>query len=204
MAEKWIEKRKRDYYYALAKKKGFRSRAAFKLLQINRKHRIIKEGFRILDIGAAPGGWSQVACLLSGESGFVLAVDMVDMKPIEHCNFEFLKADIMQSGIIEKIKEASNGKCFNAVISDASPRISGVWSIDHALSCELVLKSYEIAKHLLAEKGNFLAKIFEGEEIRNVFNKIKKSFGFAKLYKPEASRKRSAEIYIVAKGFRKI
>ena len=187
----------KDYYYWLAKRKGYRSRASFKLLQMNKTFKLIKEGDKVLDLGASPGGWSQVAVELG--ASLVVAVDINPMKPIE--GVEFIKGDITKSETIEKIREISDE--FDVVMSDASPKISGIWTIDHLRSVDLALASFRIAKELLKPGGNFIVKIFQGEEIQNVFNEFKKYFRFKKFHSPKASRKKSAEIYFVGKGFKK-
>lgn len=187
----------KDYYYWLAKRKGYRSRASFKLLQMNKTFKLIKEGDKVLDLGASPGGWSQVAVELG--ASLVVAVDINPMKPIE--GVEFIRGDITKSETIEKIREISSE--FDVVISDASPKISGIWTIDHLRSVDLALASFRIAKELLKPGGNFIVKIFQGEEIQNVFNEFKKYFRFKKFHSPKASRKKSAEIYFVGKGFKK-
>lgn len=187
----------KDYYYWLAKRKGYRSRASFKLLQMNKTFKLIKEGDRVLDLGASPGGWSQVAVELG--ASLVVAVDINPMKPIE--GVEFIRGDITKSETIEKIREISSE--FDVVMSDASPKISGIWTIDHLRSVDLALASFRIAKELLKPGGNFIVKIFQGEEIQNVFNEFKKYFRFKKFHSPKASRKKSAEIYFVGKGFKK-
>ncbi len=187
----------KDYYYWLAKRKGYRSRASFKLLQMNKTFKLIKEGDKVLDLGASPGGWSQVAVELG--ASLVVAVDINPMKPIE--GVEFIRGDITKSETIEKIREISDE--FDVVMSDASPKISGIWTIDHLRSVDLALASFRIAKELLKPGGNFIVKIFQGEEIQNVFNEFKKYFRFKKFHSPKASRKKSAEIYFVGKGFKK-
>lgn len=200
MGRRWIAEKRREQYYTLAKKTGFRSRAAYKLLQLNEKYNVIRRGDYVLDLGAAPGGWSQVASLISGKGGFILGMDITKIEPFE--NAVFIQEDIAKTKeALEKIKHASKNRKFNAVISDALPNISGVRSIDHELSIELALNSFKIAKKVLNEGGNFLVKVFNGEHFKELFDKIKKDFRFAKASKPQASRKESAEIYIVAKGY---
>jgi len=201
MGRRWIAEKKREQYYTLAKKAGFRSRAAYKLLQLNEGYNIIREGDYVLDLGAAPGGWSQAAALISGKSGFVLGMDIIKIEPFE--NAVFIQEDIAKTKeALEKIMQASKNRKFNAVISDALPNISGIRSIDHERSIELALDSFKIAKKVLNEEGNFLVKVFNGGHFKELFDKIKKDFRFAKASKPEASRKQSAEMYIIAKGYK--
>jgi len=202
MGRRWLAEKKREHYYKMAKKAGFRSRAAYKLFQLNGKYNIIGERDYVLDLGAAPGGWTEAAASIAGEKGFVLGIDICKVEPFEEKNICFFQGDITREETIEKIKEASKNKKYNAVISDASPNISGVWEIDHERSVELALHAFKIAKKVLSEDGNFLVKVFNGARFKELFDKIKKDFRFAKASKPKASRKQSAEIYIVAKGYK--
>ncbi|AEA46264.1 RlmE family RNA methyltransferase [Archaeoglobus veneficus] len=188
---------RQDYYYWEAKKKGYRSRAAFKLLQMNKTFKLIKKGSKVLDLGASPGGWSQVAVELGAE---VVAVDINPMPPIE--GVTFIQGDITKEETLEKIKAVSRE--YDAVICDASPKITGHWSIDHLISMDLARAAFNIARQVLKPGGNFVVKMFQGEEIQKVFNEFKPYFRFKKLHSPPASRKRSAEIYFIGKRFKKI
>lgn len=186
---------KKDYYYWEAKKQGYRSRAAFKLLQMNNEFRLIRKGDLVLDLGAAPGGWSQVAVKLGA---FVVAVDINPMEKIE--GVTFVQGDITDEKLIETLLEISES--YDVVMSDASPKISGIWTIDHLRSLELARASFKIAKTVLRHGGNFLVKVFQGEEIQNFYSELKPYFAFKKFHSPKASRKSSAEIYFIGKGFR--
>lgn len=186
---------KRDHYYWEAKKQGYRSRAAFKLKQINRDFRLIRKGDVVLDLGASPGGWSQVAVELGA---YVVAVDINPMEKLE--GVTFIQGDIMDESLVEKLLEISD--FYDVVISDASPKISGVWTVDHLRSIDLARASFKIAQQVLRLGGNFLVKVFQGEEIQNFYNELKPYFGFKKFHSPKASRKSSAEIYFIGKGFK--
>ncbi len=186
---------RQDYYYWQAKKLGYRSRAAFKLLQMNKTFKIIREGDWVLDLGASPGGWSQVAVELGAK---VVAVDINPMKPIE--GVEFIRGDITKPETLEEIRRIR--KEFDVVLCDASPKITGKWTIDHLLSIDLARAAFNIAKRVLRDGGSFVVKVFQGEEIQNLFNEFKPFFRFKKFHSPKASRKSSAEIYFVGKGFR--
>ncbi|WP_202319497.1 SAM-dependent methyltransferase [Archaeoglobus neptunius] len=188
---------KQDYYYWKAKKEGYRSRAAYKLLQMNRTFKLIKEGDIVLDLGATPGGWSQVAVELGAE---VVAVDLNPMPPLEHV--VFIKGDITSQQTLQKIREVS--ETYDVVISDASPKITGKWTLDHLRSVDLARASFRIAREVLKSGGNFVVKIFQGEEIQGYFNEVKPYFRFKKFHSPKASRKRSAEIYFIGKRFRRV
>lgn len=199
MTKRWIKGKKKEYYYRRAKAEGYRSRAAYKLIQLNKKYRILKVGDRILDLGAAPGGWMQVARKLVGERGFVLGVDLVKIEPFEYKNVASIEADLFSEDVTLKIKEVM--PVVDVVLSDASPDISGVWSMDHLKSVDLCSRALGIADELLKPGGNMLVKIFQGEEAEDLFGRIKSRFEYAKMTKPKASRGRSAEMYIVGKGF---
>ncbi len=187
---------RRDYYYWKAKKMGYRSRASFKLIQMNRTFKLIREGDWVLDLGASPGGWSQVAVELGAR---VVAVDINPMEPIE--GVEFVRGDITKEETLEKIK--SIRRYYDVVLSDASPKITGKWTIDHLLSIDLARSALKIAKEVLKFGGNFVVKVFQGEEIGNLFNEFKQFFRFKKFHSPKASRKQSAEVYFVGKGFKR-
>ncbi len=187
---------KRDHYYWEAKKKGYRSRAAFKLLQMNKEFRLIRKGDVVLDLGATPGGWSQVAVELGA---FVVAVDINPMEKLE--GVTFVQGDITDENIIEVLLDISES--YDVVMSDASPKITGIWTIDHLRSIDLARASFGIAKAVLRNGGNFLVKVFQGEEIQNFYNELKPCFAFKKFHSPKASRKSSAEIYFIGKGFKR-
>jgi len=190
----------KDYYYRKAKKEKYRSRAAFKLKQLNRKFKIIKKGDVVLDLGAAPGGWMQVLREIVTEKGLVLGVDLKNIKPLKFENVKTIKGDFTKNEVIDEIKEIVRSA--DAVVSDASPDISGVWDIDHFRSVELSRNALSIARDTLKPGGNFLVKIFQGGETEEFFKEVKETFSYTKRTKPKASRGQSSEIYIAAKGFR--
>lgn len=190
-------KDRQDYYYWKAKKEGYRSRAAYKLLQMNRTFKLIRSGDVVLDLGATPGGWSQVAVDLGA---MVVAVDVNPMPPME--NVTFIKGDITLPETLEKIRDVCDA--YDVVMSDASPKISGKWTIDHLRSIDLARASFNIAKEVLKTGGNFVVKVFQGEEIQKFFADLKPYFKFKKFHSPKASRKRSAEVYFVGKRFKRI
>jgi len=195
---------KKDKFYKRAKEEGYRSRSAFKLLQIEDKYRVIKEGDVVVDLGAAPGGWSQVARRLVGEKGVVISVDLRHIEKIE--GVEIIKSDITkQEETVKTVKETllMKGKdSVDVVLSDASPELSGNRSYDHFRSFELSESALNIASALLRKNGYFVAKIFQGACYNKFYTDVKGKFGYTKAYSPEASRKRSAEVYVIGKGFR--
>jgi 23S rRNA (uridine2552-2'-O)-methyltransferase len=192
---KWISERKKDHYYKEAKKQGYRARSAFKLIQINNRYHILRKGSIIIDLGASPGGWSQVA----SRYGRVIAIDIKKMMPIE--GVEFIEGDITDENTVSRIKDIASE--VDAVISDASPSLSGKYEMDQARSVWLCEHALKIAKEFLKEGGNFVCKIFEGSDFKEFLEDVKKSFMMVKLHRPQASRKASSEIYIIAKGYKK-
>lgn len=191
----------KDYYYKKAKKEQYRSRAAYKLKQLNKKFRLIKKGDKVLDVGAAPGGWMQVLRETVTGDGFVLAVDLNAIRSFNFENVKTIEGDFTEKEVMDKIKELI--PLADAVVSDASPDISGVWDIDHFRSVELSRNALAIAKDILKPGGNFLVKIFQGGETDDFFKEVKETFRYTKRAKPKASRGQSSEIYIAAKGFSK-
>jgi 23S rRNA (uridine2552-2'-O)-methyltransferase len=199
LTKKWLRERKYDTYHRRAKEDGFRSRATYKLFQISKPHGLIKTGDVVVDLGSFPGGWIQGARILVGEEGFVLGVDLKPIKAFSWSNVKILVGDITR---LEKgeIREELPRKA-DVVISDVSPNLSGIWEVDHAKQMELARKSLELARVLLRRGGNLLVKAFQGESFKELVNEMKARFRSVKIVKPKASRKRSAEVYIVARGF---
>lgn len=192
---------KKDGYWRMAKKEGYRSRASYKLIQLNRKFRLIKKNSYVLDIGCAPGGWMQVARQIVGENGYVLGVDIKKIELFHEENVEFLQKDITDADLIPMIKERVTA--FDVVISDISPNITGIWDVDHFRSIELSEKALHLAVELLCVHGNFLVKVFQGESTQEFFEKVNCHFAYTKISTPKASRKSSAEVYIIGKNFKR-
>ena len=189
---------RKDYYYKRAKQEKYRSRASYKLKQLNAKFNVVKKGETVLELGAAPGGWTQVLRESVGDEGMVLGVDLSDIKPLGLENVKTIKGDFTDPEVVAQIKETIGTA--DAVVSDASPDISGVWDIDHFRSVELSRAALGLAKDVLKPGGNFLIKVFQGAETDDFFKEVKKSFRYSKRTKPKASRDQSSEIYIVGKG----
>ncbi|MCD6241189.1 RlmE family RNA methyltransferase [Candidatus Bathyarchaeota archaeon] len=202
MPKSWIRQRKRDYYYRKAKEEKFRSRAAYKLLQAVKKYKFMKRGDIVVDLGAAPGGWIQAARKIVGEEGFILGVDIKPIEPFEEENILTIVADITDPKTPENIRNLLP-ELADVVISDVSPKISGIWEVDHARQIDLALNSMKIACKVLKPKGNFFVKIFEGDLTRDFIAKLKENFSAVKLVKPKASRAKSSEIYILALGLKR-
>jgi len=193
---RWIEKRRRDQFYKLAKAKGYRSRASYKLLQANRSYRFIKHAQKVVDLGAAPGGWLQVAREAVGESGFVVGVDKQEIKALSHRNVVTIVADIEDSSVPDHIREKMHGPV-DVVLSDASPDLTGSWELDQARQVYLADRSLEIAKHVLRKGGNFFVKAFHGADLPDFRSRLREYFRTVRIVKPPASRSDSSEIYFL-------
>ena len=201
MPKAWIRDRKREYYYKKAKEENYRSRATYKLVQANEKYGFIQRGDVVVDLGAAPGGWIQAARKMTGKNGFVLGVDL---KPIEPFTQEYIRtiiADFTEPDTVEEIRSFLPREA-NVVISDAAPNITGVWEVDHAKQIDLATKALEIAQCLLKPGGNFFVKLFEGEMFNDYIQTVKDLFETVKIVKPQASRAKSSEMYLLALGLK--
>ncbi|HNX38980.1 MAG TPA: 23S rRNA (uridine(2552)-2'-O)-methyltransferase [Methanothrix sp.] len=184
----------RDHYYRLAKEEGYRARSAYKLLQINEKFHIIRRGDSVVDLGAAPGGWLQVAAKLSG--GIVVGVDIEPILSIP--GVVTFQADITKDSTVDLVKGALGGEA-DVVICDAAPNLTGAWDMDHAVSVDLARSALKMARKLLKPKGNFVVKVFQGDLFLDFLNDVRREFSSVQAHSPPASRKESAETYVVAK-----
>jgi 23S rRNA (uridine2552-2'-O)-methyltransferase len=192
----WLQERKRDYYYKKAKEEKYRSRAAYKLFEAAQKYHFIKYGDVVVDLGAAPGGWVQAARKIVGGKGFVLGVDLKPIEPFPQSNVKTIIGDITEEEVIEQILRMLPRKA-DAVISDASPNISGIWEVDHARQIDLAQHALKIAMETLRPPGNFFVKVFQGDLLDDFVKKMKKHFEIVKIVKPKASRAKSSEIFLL-------
>jgi 23S rRNA (uridine2552-2'-O)-methyltransferase len=192
----WVRERKRDYYYRLAKEEQYRSRAAYKLLEIVGKYGLIRRGDVVVDLGAAPGGWMQAARKTAGKKGFVLGVDLKPIKPIEDENVRSVEGDITQPEIIAIINELLPCAA-DVVLSDVAPNVSGVWELDHARQIELARKSLQLALQVLRLGGNLFVKVFQGNMLDDYVSEVRQCFSIVRLVKPRASRRKSAELFVL-------
>lgn len=199
MSNRWYLEKKREHYYRAAKQSGYRARSAYKLKQIQKKFSLIHKGDCVVDLGAAPGGWSQVAVELVGESGKVVGIDLLAIRPVDGA--VFIEADMTEPQTLEHLEEQLAGRLVDVVLSDMSPDISGTYSMDQARSVWLCQNALATAKKMLKKNGHFVCKIFEGEDSLEFIAELKKNFNFVRRFSPEASRKSSSEIYLVAKSF---
>ena len=197
---RWYSERKQEHYYKKAKSVGYRSRSAFKLKQLQQKFHLIRKNDVVLDLGAAPGGWSQVATELVGPQGKVIGIDVTPIKPLD--NAVFITSDITNPETISYLQDLLGEKKINTILSDMSPDISGNYSVDQARSLWLCEKAFDIATQFLNKGGNFVCKIFEGEDTKEFIEKIKHRFYIVKITSPKASRQSSSEIYLIAKAYK--
>lgn len=189
---------RKDAFYKKAKMEGYKSRAAYKLLELNKKHALFRSGDNVLDVGCAPGGWVQV--VLQQKKSHVVGVDLLEVQNLEDPRFTFIQGDITEQETISRVLEACPG--YDCVVSDAAPNTSGSKLLDHVNSVDLVRLIFEFAKTVLKPGGNFVCKVFEGEDRDELVKYMKKDFDFSKILRPEATRKNSFEMYVVMKGFK--
>jgi len=195
-----LDEAKRDYYRRKAKDEGYRSRAAFKLLQINQKYRLIKNGDRVIDIGSAPGGWLEVASKAVGPDGLVIGVDLVRVKPVGK-NVKIMLADITSPEFSSKILAALGKGHADSVLADLSPKVSGVWELDNFRQNDLCHKVVDLLPSILGRGGSCIMKAFQGVELEPLYKRLKKSFPRVEISKPNASRSQSSEVYLVSMDF---
>lgn len=200
MTRQWLRERRRDYFHRLAVEEGYRSRAAYKLLQIAGKYPLIRYGDVVVDIGASPGGWMQVALSMVGKKGFVLGVDLQPIADLMAPNALTLLADVEKLSAEDLLKLLPRRP--NVVLSDASPNLSGFWSLDHARQINLARAALGLADRMLVKGGNMLVKVFQGEFFRAYLREVRVKFEYVRVVKPKASRKESAEMYLLALKFR--
>jgi len=194
---KLIDARK-DYYRKLAHEEGYRSRSSYKLKELQKSYRIIGAGHYVLDLGCAPGGWTQVAVQLAGNQGKVIGVDTSFVEEIPGAHI--IKSDICDISITEEILSLF-GRKINVVICDLSPQVTGNWSVDHSIQISSNYAAAKIMDQVLEKKGNALFKIFDGENSNEFYQYVKKKFVKVKLKKPKVSRKQSSELYCVCLGY---
>jgi len=199
---RWYSEKKREHFYKEAKRVGYRARSAFKLKQIQKKFRIMQEGDAVIDLGAAPGGWSQVAKELVGEEGTVIGIDLLHVEPIN--GVVFLQGDLTKELTLQKIMQISEGNKANILLSDMSPNISGNYSIDQARSIYLCEQALKATENLLKNGGHFVCKVFAGEDTGNFIQEVHQKFKAVKCFSPPASRKSSSEVYVIARYFHKL
>lgn len=194
-----LQEARRDYYRRTARKAGFRSRAAYKLLEIKNSYHILRSGMYVADLGCAPGSWLQVASKIVGPKGMVLGVDPRPIEPLPHV--KFIQGDVNDDLLWDRML-AAVGRHVDVLLSDMAPNASGIWRLDHARQISLTQKAVSIAENILARNGSVVLKAFEGEMLHELHEELKRKFRVVRLYKPRSSRKESSEMYLVCLGYK--
>lgn len=189
---------RKDHYRKLAKANNYRSRSVYKLSQLNNSYHFIKQGMRIVDIGAAPGGWLQIASKIIGPSGKIIGIDIKEIDPIQ--NVITITGNIEDDATVNILYKTLSGRA-DLILSDVAPNVSGLWEIDHIRQINLTKKATEITTKILKRNGNALYKVFQGELTEEFIKYCKEIFYNVIITKPDASRKQSSEIYLFCKGF---
>ena len=198
MTKNWRADHRRDQYYRKAKRENYRSRAAYKLKEIDFKYDLIRPGDRVVDLGASPGGWSQVAAELVGGEGEVYALDLARFLPVERVTF--IRGDIRKGSVVARLLEHIPQGA-DVVLSDMAPNISGNYSYDHARSVDLCDHALAFASQVLKEGGNFVTKVFYGDMTKGLVSMVRRSFDEVHVTHPKATRSTSSEVYVIGLGF---
>lgn len=196
----WIREHINDAYVQRAKKEGYRSRAAYKLLEIDARDKLLRPGMTVVELGATPGGWSQVVARRIGRKGKLVAIDLLEMEPVEGC--EFIRGDFRDDEALLALQAALAGRDVDLVLSDMAPNISGIDTADQARSIELAELALDFCRTNLQPGGAFLVKVFQGAGFESFYRSMAKAFQRVATRKPDASRSRSAEVYLIGKGLR--
>jgi 23S rRNA (uridine2552-2'-O)-methyltransferase len=199
-SNRWLEEHVNDPFVKKAQMDGYRSRSSYKLLEINAKDKLIQPTMTVMDLGSAPGGWSQVATDLVGHKGRVIASDILPMDAV--AGVEFIQGDFTESAVFEEIMVVLGDAKVDVVISDMAPNISGVNAADQAASMYLIELALDMASQVLKPKGSFVAKVFHGGGYDGYVKAVREQFDKVVVRKPDSSRARSREVYLVGKGFR--
>ena len=196
--DRWVQERKHEHYYKMAKKLNYRSRASFKLMQIDDRFGVFRDGDSVVDLGASPGGWLQVAKGRVGVNGKVIGVDLQYIRPLE--GVTTIIGDITEDSTMRELMEAVGGKV-DVVLSDMAPNIGGHYSTDHARSVDLCMYAVAVSDRVLKKGGKMVVKVFMGDMTDSLVKELESRFTSVKMHSPDASRETSSEMYIVSKGF---
>lgn len=199
-SKRWLQEHHQDAYVLKAREQGYRSRAVFKLEEIQHKDRIFRPGQFVLDLGAAPGGWSEYAIQAVGDQGRVIALDLLPIEPI--AGVEILQGDFTEQQTLDNLLALIGDQKFDLVLSDMAPNLSGMHSVDRPKAAYLAELAFDMARDFLAPGGIFVVKLFQGEGFEDLVATFRSSFKSVKFRKPDASRSRSSEIYAVCSGLR--
>jgi 23S rRNA (uridine2552-2'-O)-methyltransferase len=194
----WMQEHLNDPYVKLAQKEGYRARAAYKLMEIDDKDKLIKPGMTVVDLGSAPGSWSQVAVQRLKGQGKVIALDILDMQPV--AGVTFIQGDFREESVLRQLEEKINKTPVDLVIADMAPNISGVKDVDQAGAAYLTELALEFSKDWLKPNGNFLVKVFIGAGFEEILHNMRQMFDKVVTRKPKASRDRSSEVYLLGLG----
>ena len=197
---RWLAEHAADPYVKRAHEEGWRSRAAFKLEEISKAERLLKPGITVVDLGAAPGGWSQYVARVLGGKGRVIALDVLEMPSLP--GVEFIQGDFSEDAVLERLQATLGGDKVDLVMSDMAPNMMGIADVDHDRSMHLVDLTVDFVAHALRPGGDLLMKVFQGRDFQPLIIRLRKQFETVKLRKPKASRARSAEVYVLARGYR--
>ena len=196
---RWLREHFTDEYVKRARQEGYRSRAVYKLLEINENDRLLRPGLTVVDLGAAPGGWSQLAVKLVGGSGVVIALDLLPMEPL--AGVEFIQGDFRETAVLERLLAVLDQRPVDLVLADMAPNTSGIKGVDQPRGIYLNERALDFARRCLRPGGDFLLKAFQGEGFDPFFKELRSVFGSVAPRKPKASRARSAEQYLLARNY---
>ena len=199
-SQRWLQEHHQDAYVLKAREQGYRSRAVYKLAEIQQKDRIIKPGQLVVDLGAAPGGWSEYAQQIVGDQGRVIAIDLLPIEPID--GVEFIQGDFTEQQTLDQLLALIDDRRLDLVLSDMAPNLSGMDSVDQPKSIYLAELAFDLAENFLNPTGIFVVKLFQGAGSEELISSFRSRFKSIKLRKPDASRSRSSEIYAICDGLR--
>jgi len=198
-SRRWLDRQFSDPYVKRAQEQGLRSRAAYKLLEIQERDRLIRPGMRVLDLGAAPGGWAQIAARLVGIEGRVYALDVLDMEPVP--GVTVLQGDFREDAVLADLRDALGGSPIDLILSDMAPNISGTAAVDQPRAMYLAELALDLAREVLKPGGSLVVKLFQGQGFDRYLHDMRTAFAQVLSRKPKASRPQSRELYLVGKGF---
>lgn len=200
-SKRWLERQHADAYTQKAKADGYRSRACYKLMEIQQKDTILNKGGTVIDLGAAPGGWSQFAAKIVGSSGKVFAVDILPIDPLQ--GVDILQGDFLEMDTVDQLKKLVDNRSVDLVISDMAPNLTGISSVDQPKAFELAELAYDFALEMLSPHGNFVVKVFQGEGFEKFVKDMRSNFSKVVIRKPKASRRESREVYLLGLNLEK-
>lgn len=198
-SSRWLQEHVDDEYVKLAQKQGYRSRAIFKLQEINERDRLLRPGMTVVDLGSAPGSWSQLAAKLIGAGGKIVALDILPMDSL--ADVDFLQGDFREEAVMAELIARLGGRPVDLVMSDMAPNISGIKISDQARAIHLIELALDLATRVLRPGGDMLVKVFQGEGYEQFVRECRKHFETVTVRKPKASRSRSAEVYLLARNY---